>query len=142
MPPYISLLRVIATAKTVRCSAWATSATIGRQSRATTRATVTTCASPRARCSRRRTTFGRTCSPFAPYEIKARIIISQSRSLARKMISALAFRAESLKSEENRVSGLPEEQKTMKNEKYSSSSADEMQKLQKNTRRRPTKCKK
>jgi len=54
----------------------------------------------------------------------------------------LTFRAESLKSEENRVSGLPEEQKTMKNEKYSSSSADEMQKLQKNTRRRPTKCKK
>ena len=44
------------------------------------------------------------------------------------MISALTFRAETLKSEENRVSGLPEEQKTMKNEKYSSSSADEMQK--------------
>jgi len=56
----------------------------------------------------------------------------------------LTFRAESLKSEENRVSGLPEEQKTMKNEKYSSSSADEMQKMTKTTHRRLTtdeKCK-
>ena len=65
MPPYISLLRVIAASATVRWTTWAATATVGRQSR-TARSAVATCTSTRASCTRCTTTsIGRTGSPFA-----------------------------------------------------------------------------